>query len=273
MVAAEEERFARWLWRSDAEKAWKGRAAVAWMLTLVVNVCIVAFLAPLLGVSLSLAIFLFLQGSFTVAIFPGTRRGLRRLLLLRRWRGARGGLGRVYPLADVEFYMAPEQDVLFIAHKDGLSATAIMVVDKLPVGIRGNMHAFIRAIYSAGIPLFYTLLHAPIPDQELPGLGALSDRARTRLGAMEPSQLADAAWRWGGVWKTRLLLGTRRDAAALPGSAGAGTLEAQVRRDLETLQMAFRTAYPHVRLRRLVGRELEDAVRSTLLLGSSPHFF
>jgi hypothetical protein len=81
------------------------------------------------------------------------------------------------------------------------------------------------------------------------------------------------AHRHGGIWKTRLILGTRRDGTNMAHLGQQGELELLVNQDLQTLQNSFRTAYPHVRLQRLTGQQLEDAARSTLLGGSAPHFF
>lgn len=267
----EEARFARWFWRSSADQR-VSRNWLGWLLLLLVNAGFAGYLASVLGPSAGFEVFLLAQTGATLLTWPNVRRRISRRLA-RVWRRSLRGGRPIHPLADVEFYLSPSQDVLLISHKDGLAATALVAVDKLPVGIRGNMSAFIRAIYSAGIPLFYTLLHAPIPEQELPGLGAIAEEAQTRLATMEPSQRAAFAWRRGGVWKTRLLLGTRREASAMQNGVSQEVLEAQVRQDLQTLQIAFRTAYPHIRLRHLTGRELEDAIRSALLLGRPPSFF
>ncbi len=267
----EESRFAGWFWRSSADRQTR-RMWIIWLITILINAGIALYYIPLIGWWNSLIIFLLLQSAATFVILPESRHSIRRLIGKLHHQSTHGGQ-RIYPLADVEFYLAPTQDVLLISHKGGFSATALFAVDKLPVGIRGNMSAFIRAIYSAGVPLFYTLLHAPVSEQKLPRLGALSEKAQTKLSSYNPSQLASFAWRWGGVWKTRLLIGTRRDSSNLDNGISHEILETQVRQDLQTLEIAFRTAYPHIRLRRLTSQELEDGVRSTLLLGKPPHFF
>jgi len=267
----EEARFARWFWRSCADQR-ASRYWLAWLLLLVVNAAFAGYLTSILGPSTGFAVLLLAQTGATLLTWPGLRRRFARGLARMRHKSLHSGQ-QIHPLADVEFYLSPSQDVLLISHKDGLAATALVAVDRVPVGIRGNMSAFVRAVYSAGVPLFYTLLHAPIPEQGLPNLRAISEEAQAHLTTMEPSQLASFAWRRGGIWKTRLLLGTRREASAIQNGFPEDVLEAQVRQDLQTLQIAFRTAYPHIRLRHLTGRELEDAVRSALLLGRPPSFF
>jgi hypothetical protein len=267
----EESKFAGWFWRSTADRQSK-RLWIIWLFILIINVGIVGYFAPFFGGWNVLILFLIIQSLATFIILPKSRSSVHQLFRLLH-RASNLDLQRIYPLADVDFYLSQNQDVLLISHKGGLSATALLVVDKLPVGIRGNMSAFIRAIYSAGVPLFYTLIHAPVSEQKLPQLGALSDNAQSTLSSYDPSQLASFAWRCGGVWKTRLLLGTRRDSSNLDDNISQEMLETQVQQDLQALQIAFRTAYPHIRLRRLTSQELEDGVRSTLLLGKPPHFF
>lgn len=267
----EESRFAGWFWRSTLDRK-SQRLWAIWLFILLINAGIIGYATPFFGVWQALIFFLVIQIFVSIVVFPNFRKFIGRKIGMIH-RSLPHKAQRIYPLADVEFYLVPTKDVLLISHKGGLSATGLLVVDKLPVGIRGNMSAFIRAVYSTGLPLFYTLLHAPVPEERLPQLGALSDKAQAALESYDPSQLASFAWHCGGVWKTRLLLGTRRDSSNLDDGNSQGTLESQVRQDLQTLQMAFRTAYPHIRLRRLTNQELEDGIRSTLLLGKPPHFF
>lgn len=267
----EEMRFAGWFWRSSEEKSppsrWK-----TWIISIFLTGLASFLLLPLIGLRPAVLLFFILQSLVTLSlVFDG--RQFLQTLLRRVKRSSLDKSHRIFPLADVEFYFAPGQDIVLLSHKSGLSATGLIVIDKLPVGIRGNMSAFIRAIYSAGVPLFYSLVHAPISDQNLHEYGALSDEAQNTLTSLDPLQKSALSWRWGGVWKTRLLLGTRRDSSQHNGNVEEENLVQQVKQDLQTLFIAFRTAYPHIRLRQLSGHELEDGIRSILLLGNPPHFF
>lgn len=267
----EEMRFAGWFWRSSEEKSPSSRWKT-WIISIFLTGLASFLLLPLIGLRLTVLLFLILQSLVTLSLVFGGRQVLHTLLGRVR-RSSLNKSHRIYPLADVEFYLAPGQDIVLLSHKSGLSATGLIVIDKLPIGIRGNMSAFIRAIYSAGVPLFYSLVHAPIPDHNLHEYEALSDNAQNTLASLDPPQRSDLSWQWGGVWKTRLLLGTRRDSSQHNGNATEEKLVQQVQQDLQTLFIAFRTAYPHIRLQQLSGRELEDGIRSILLLGKPPHFF
>lgn len=272
--ALEEARFAGWFWRSDKERK-GGKNGGLYLLTLVFNFMVAVVVSQAFGLVAGVAFAVSFQVLVTLLAVPQARHWLAHRIwsMIRRRQSGSGAAQQVYPLADVSFYLNSQKDVLLLSHKDGVTATALMVVDKLPVGIKGNMHAFIRAIYSAGIPLFYTLIHAPKSEIDIPRMPAISDRAQAALAQRDPSQVAAMAYRHGGIWKTRLLLGTRRNGPNMVGLGSHGELEFLVNQDLQTLQNSFRTAYPHVRLQRLTGQKLEDAARSTLLVGSAPHFF
>ncbi|MFX1540049.1 MAG: hypothetical protein ACFFBX_04645 [Promethearchaeota archaeon] len=267
----DEMRFAGWFWRSTEDQQ-QTRSSRFWFLTLTINTVICIILIPLITIPTAIGLFLLLQSLCTIILVPRTRQILRNIFKGRKHPSTTEN-HQIYPLADVEFFLTPNQEVLLMAHKGGVSATALLVIDKVPVGIRGNMSAFIRAIYSAGVPLFYALLHAPVPSQSLASHAALSDAAQKRLGNLDNTQQAAFTWRWGGMWKTRLLLGTRRDSSIHNDSVSEEVLENQTQHDIQTLQIAFRTAYPHIRLRRLTGSELEDGIRSLLLQGKPPNFF
>jgi hypothetical protein len=272
--ALEEARFAGWFWRSDKERK-QSNIAGLYILTLVFNFLVTVVIIQTFGLVAGIAFAVSFQVLVTLLAVPQARHWLAHSIwsVVRRGPTGPGTAHQVYPLADVSFYMNRKKDVLLLAHKDGVTATALLVVDKLPVGIKGNMHAFIRAIYSAGIPLFYTLIHAPKSELDILRMPAISDRAQTALAEQDASQVAAMAHRHGGVWKTRLLLGTRRNGPNMASLDSQGELEFLVNQDLQTLQNSFRTAYPHVRLQRLTGQKLEDAARSTMLVGSAPHFF
>ncbi len=272
--ALEEARFAGWFWRSDQERK-QSKVGGLYILTLVFNFLVTVVVLQTFGLVAGVTFTVSFQVLATLLVVPQARTWLYhaiRSMINQRSSGSRTA-HQVYPLADVSFYLNQSKDMLLLSHKDGVTATALMVVDKLPVGIKGNMHAFIRAIYSAGIPLFYTLIHAPKSEVEIPQMPAISDRAQASLTQQGPSQVAAMAYRHGGIWKTRLLLGTRRNGPNNGDLDSKGELEFLVNQDLQTLQNSFRTAYPHVRLQRLTGDKLEDAARSTLLVGSAPHFF
>ncbi len=267
----DEMRFTGWFWRSTEDQQ-QTRSCRSWFLTLIINTALCMILIPLITTPTAIGLFLLLQSISTIIFFPRTRQILRNVFKSKKHLSTTEN-HQIYPLADVEFFLTPNQDVLLMSHKGGISATALLVIDKVPVGIRGNMSAFIRAIYSAGVPLFYALLHAPVPSQSLPSHAALSNEAQNTLSNLDNTQQAAFTWRWGGMWKTRLLLGTRRDSSISNDSVSEEVLENQTQHDLQTLQIAFRTAYPHIRLRRLTGSELEDGIRSLLLQGKPPNFF
>jgi hypothetical protein len=266
----EELRFAGWFWRSTSDES-KSRSRPLWIYILVLNAVIAFILQFLIGLIPALGVFLLIQCITTFLLFPRIPRKVNRIL--RKPTLQTSEILQVYPLADVKFFLNSTSDIVLMSHKGGNSATAMLVIDKVPVGIRGNMLAFIRAIYSAGVPLYYALVHAPISHQSLPYHGAISEKAQNTLTNLDSSQQAAFAWRKGGLWKTRLILGTRRDISTLNGDYTTDVLTNQVQHDLQTLQIAFRTAYPHIRLRRLTGTELEDGIRSLLLQGKPPHFF
>ena len=272
--ALEEARFAGWFWRSAQERK-PGNISGLYILTIVFNFMVVVVVSQAFGLVAGTAFAVSFQVMVTLIALPQIRHWLTlsiRSLIRQSPRGP-GTAQQVYPLADVSFYLNNQKDVLLLSHKDGVTATALMVVDKLPVGIKGNMHAFIRSVYSAGIPLFYSLIHAPKSEVDIPRMPAISDRAQASLAQRDTSQVAAMAHRHGGIWKTRLILGTRRDGTSTMRLGAHAELEYKVNQDLQTLQNSFRTAYPHVRLQRLTGQKLEDAARSTLLVGSTPHFF
>lgn len=266
-----EMQFAGWFWRTANEES-KSSSWPLWIFILTLNGAITFTLQFIIGLIPALSIFLLIQGITTILLFPSIREKVNKIFRKQTYPSSTENL-QVYPLADVDFFLNPSQDVVIMAHKGGNSATALLVVDKIPKGIRGNMSAFIRAVYSADIPLFYALVHAPIPHQSLLTHNAITERAQSTLSTLDPSQQAAFAWRKGGLWKTRLLLGTRRDMSTLYDGPPDEVLVNQVQHDLQTLQIAFRTAYPHIRLRRLTGTELEDGIRSLLLQGKPPHFF
>ncbi|MHA2315219.1 MAG: hypothetical protein ACXACF_08045, partial [Candidatus Hermodarchaeia archaeon] len=142
-----EMRFAGWFWRSATDKS-KSRSSSwpLWIFILALNGVITLVLQFTLGLIPALGVFLLIQGITTILLFQRIREKVYKTFRKQTYPSSAENL-QVYPLADVEFFLNPHQDVVIMAHKGGNSATALLVVDKVPVGIRGNMSAFIRAVY------------------------------------------------------------------------------------------------------------------------------
>ncbi|MHA1579885.1 MAG: hypothetical protein ACTSUQ_09690 [Candidatus Freyarchaeota archaeon] len=208
------------------------------------------------------------------AVSPRFASPFLRLLSCGRWP-SKEKFSLVDPLQDVSFFfMKGEDSVLIVRDSYKLAAYAMMKVEEIPLSIRGSFNYFFRTLYLQKIPVVYFVESSPVSERTVRFLPNLEEGSRRSIARRDSSRRKTWLWGAGGVWTTRVVLGTKKEIIApVRLDHSIGKLVEEVKANAFTLATAFENSYPHCRIEPLVGEALLEATKVMLTGGGVPHFF
>ena len=197
-----------------------------------------------------------------------------RLLSHRKWP-SKDKFSLVEPLQDVSFFfMGGEDSVLIMRDSYKVAAYAMMRVEDIPLSIRGSFNYFFRTLYLQKVPVIYFVESSPVSERTVRFLPNLDEGSRRSITRRDKSRRKTWLWGGGGVWTTRIVLGTKKEIIApVRLDHSIGKLIEEVKMNAFTLATAFENSYPHCKIEPLVGESLLDATKAMLTGGGVSHFF
>lgn len=181
----------------------------------------------------------------------------------------------VNPLQDVTFFfMGGEDSVLIMRDSYKLAAYAMMKVEEIPLNIRGNFNYFFRTLYLQKIPVIYFVESSPVSERTVRFLPNLKEDSRKYIAKKDKSRRKTYLWGGGGIWTTRIVLGTKKEMIApVRLDQSIGKLVEEVKQNAFTLATAFENSYPHCKIEPLMGESLLHATKALLTGGGVSYFF
>jgi hypothetical protein len=181
----------------------------------------------------------------------------------------------VDPLQDTSFFfMEGEDSVLIMRDSYKLAAYAMMKVEEVPLSIRGSFNYFFRTLYLQKIPVIYFVEGSPVSERTVRFLPNLEESSRSSIARRDKSRRKTWLWGGGGVWTTRIVLGTKKEVIApIRLDHSIGKLVDEVKMNAFSLATAFENSYPHCRIEPLLGESLLQATKVMLTGGGVSHFF
>lgn len=181
----------------------------------------------------------------------------------------------VDPLQDVSFFfMGGEDSVIIMRDSYKLAAYAMMKVEEIPLSIRGSFNYFFRTLYLQKIPVIYFVESSPVSERTVRFLPNLKEDSRRSIAKKDKSRRKTYLWGGGGIWTTRIVLGTKKETLApIRLDQSIGKLVEEVKQNAFTLATAFENSYPHCKIEPLVGESLLHATKAMLSGGGVSHFF
>jgi hypothetical protein len=181
----------------------------------------------------------------------------------------------VDPLQDVSFFfMGGEDSVIIMRDSYKLAAYAMMKVEEIPLSIRGSFNYFFRTLYLQKIPVIYFVESSPVSERMVRFLPNLEEDSRRSIAKKDKSRRKTFLWGGGGIWTTRIVLGTKKETIApIRLDQSIGKLVEEVKQNAFTLATAFENSYPHCKIEPLVGESLLHATKAMLTGGGVSHFF
>ncbi|MEM3594833.1 MAG: hypothetical protein QXS27_08875, partial [Candidatus Jordarchaeaceae archaeon] len=150
----------------------------------------------------------------------------------------------------------------------------MMKVEEIPLNIRGNFNYFFRTLYLQKIPVIYFVESSPVSERTVRFLPNLKEESRRYIDKRDKSQRKTYIWGGGGIWTTRIVLGTKKEIIApVRLDKSIGKLVEEVKQNAFTLATAFENSYPHCKIEPLVGESLLHAAKAMLTGGGISHFF
>ncbi|MGQ9719734.1 MAG: hypothetical protein ACUVXA_00220 [Candidatus Jordarchaeum sp.] len=208
------------------------------------------------------------------AVSPRFAAPFLKLLSHGKWP-SKDKFSLVDPLHDVSFFfMEGEDSVLIMRDNYKLAAYAMMKLEEIPLSIRGSFNYFFRTLYLQKIPVIYFVEGSPVSERTVRFLPNLEEGSRRTIARRDTSRRKTWLWGEGGVWTTRIVLGTKKETIApVRLDHSIGKLVEEVKMNAFTLATAFENSYPHCKIEPLVGESLLDATRAMLTGGAVSHFF
>ncbi|MEM2959320.1 MAG: hypothetical protein QW261_13565 [Candidatus Jordarchaeaceae archaeon] len=181
----------------------------------------------------------------------------------------------VNPLQDLTFFfMKGEESVLIMRDSYKLAAYAMMKVEEIPLNIRGDFKYFFRTLYLQKLPVIYFVESSPVSEKIVKYLPNLEEKSQRYLAQKDPSRRKTFLWGGGGIWTTRIVLGTKKEIIApVRLDSSIKKLVEEVKMSAFSLATAFENSYPHCKIEPLVGESLLEATKAMLTGGGVSHFF
>lgn len=197
-----------------------------------------------------------------------------RLLSRGKWPN-KNKFSLVDPLQDMTFFfMGGEDSVLIMRDSYKLAAYAMMKVEEIPLSIRGSFNYFFRTLYLQKIPVTYFVESSPVSERTVRFLPNLSEGSRKSISKKDKSRRKTYLWGGGGIWTTRIVLGTKKEIIApVRLDQSIGKLVEEVKQNAFTLATAFENSYPHCKIEPLLGESLLQATKAMLTGGGVSYFF
>ncbi len=208
------------------------------------------------------------------AVNPKFASPILKLLSHGKWPN-KEKFSLVDPLQDVTFFfMGGEDSVLIMRDSYKLAAYAMMKVEEIPLSIRGSFNYFFRTLYLQKVPVIYFVESSPVSERTVRFLPNLEEGSRQSISKRDKSRRKTWLWGGGGVWTTRIVLGTKKEIIApVRLDHSIGKLVEEVKMNAFSLATAFENSYPHCKIEPLVGESLLDATKAMLTGGGVSHFF
>ncbi|WXG41460.1 MAG: hypothetical protein WED07_11955 [Candidatus Freyarchaeum deiterrae] len=197
-----------------------------------------------------------------------------RLLSRGKWPN-KDKFSLVDPLQDMTFFfMGGEDSVLIMRDSYKLAAYAMMKVEEIPLSIRGSFNYFFRTLYLQKIPVTYFVESSPVSERTVRFLPNLEEDSRRSIAKRDKSRRKTYLWGGGGIWTTRIVLGTKKETIApVRLDKSIGKLVEEVKQNAFTLATAFENSYPHCKIEPLLGESLLQATKAMLTGGGVSNFF
>jgi hypothetical protein len=197
-----------------------------------------------------------------------------RLLSRGKWPN-KDKFSLVDPLQDMTFFfMGGEDSVLIMRDSYKLAAYAMMKVEEIPLSIRGSFNYFFRTLYLQKIPVTYFVESSPVSERTVRFLPNLEEDSRKSISRKDKSRRKTYLWGGGGIWTTRIVLGTKKETIApVKLDQSIGKLVEEVKQNAFTLATAFENSYPHCKIEPLLGESLLQATKAMLTGGGVSNFF
>ncbi len=268
-----EYRFARWFWNQADTANWNAtKLFLTFIITLFIS--LVAYFAINSIITAPLNSFILVGLLFTVLLLinGNIRERLNRFLAKRR------NYESTEPITAYEnlnlYFLENHDEIMFLENDRDITAIGLFKLKAIPLVIKGNFERFIRSLYQQQIPVFWLYVQAPVEQGAILYTPAVSEEARAFYEEQSPFELESRMEARNGMWKVRLIFGTRHTLpAGINIEAKRVMLYNKLKADLIKIQTAFVSAYPHTILELLQGKELEKAMSIAITGGGIPAFF
>ena len=154
-------------------------------------------------------------------------------------------------------------------------AVAAFKLESVPLRIRGKINYLLRSAYIEKIPLFYFYHHEPVSSLKATLLRIIEGKQfKEQKHKIKEEEIISN----DGIWKGALIIGTQVRSYLLPG--WQKKLEEKIEKNMNLISASFVSAFPHTKIKRLSGTELEKILRipfnnstSFYMLGNEVAYF